>query len=37
MADLGILEDYLSAGFGFDYVDIFVPNGMHVAKIPTPS
>jgi 2-polyprenyl-6-methoxyphenol hydroxylase-like FAD-dependent oxidoreductase len=33
---LGILDDYVSAGFGFDSVEVFVPSGQCVAKIPTP-
>ena len=33
---LGILDDYVAAGFGFDAVEVFLPNGQCVAKIPTP-
>ena len=36
MHALGILRDYLDAGFGFDHVDIFAPNGMHIAAVPSP-
>ena len=36
MDALGLLQDYLSAGFAFDRVDVYLPNGMCVAKIPTP-
>lgn len=36
VAELGILDDYLDAGFGFDHVDVFLPDGRHVAKIPSP-
>lgn len=36
MADLGLLDDYLSAGFGFDTVEVFAPNGHKVARIPSP-
>lgn len=32
---LGILEDYVAAGFGFSAVEVFLPNGQCVAKIPT--
>ena len=32
---LGILDDYVSAGFGFSSVEVFLPNGQCVAKIPT--
>jgi len=31
---LGILEQYLAAGVGFDAVEIFAPNGMKVARVP---
>jgi 2-polyprenyl-6-methoxyphenol hydroxylase-like FAD-dependent oxidoreductase len=31
---LGILEGYLAAGVGFDAVEIFLPNGHKVARIP---
>ncbi|EGF89964.1 FAD binding domain protein [Asticcacaulis biprosthecium C19] len=36
MNELGILDDYIHAGYGFDYVDIFIPSGQQVAHIPTP-
>ena len=36
MHALGILQDYLDAGFGFDQVDIFAPTGMHLASVPSP-
>ncbi|MDB5420227.1 MAG: dependent oxidoreductase, partial [Brevundimonas sp.] len=36
MKDLGILDDYIEAGFGFDHVDVFIPTGQQVAHIPTP-
>lgn len=36
MADLGLLDDYLDAGFGFDTVEVFAPNGHRVARIPSP-
>ena len=36
MNDLGVLEDYLGAGFGFDHVDVYAPGGQHVAKVPSP-
>ena len=36
MKDLGILDDYIGAGFGFDHVDVFIPTGQQVAHIPTP-
>ena len=34
MAELGIVEDYVQAGFGFDWVEIFIPSGVRVAKVP---
>jgi len=36
MAQLGLVDDYIEAGFGFDHVEIFIPTGQSVAKIPTP-
>lgn len=36
MNDLGVLEDYLGAGFGFDHVDVYAPGGQHVAQVPSP-
>lgn len=36
VAALGILEDYLDAGVGFDAVEIYRPDGERVARIPTP-
>jgi 2-polyprenyl-6-methoxyphenol hydroxylase-like FAD-dependent oxidoreductase len=36
MSMLGLLADYLDAGFGFDHVDIFRPDGVHVATVPSP-
>jgi 2-polyprenyl-6-methoxyphenol hydroxylase-like FAD-dependent oxidoreductase len=33
---LGILDDYVTAGFGFDAVEVFLPSGQCVARIPTP-
>lgn len=36
MAALGLIEDYLHAGFGFDHVEIAIPTGQIVARIPTP-
>lgn len=34
MAELGIVEDYVEAGFGFDWVEIYAPGGARVAKVP---
>lgn len=36
MATLGIVDEYLDAGFGFDHVDIFSPEGIHLATVPSP-
>lgn len=36
MSQLGIIDDYLAAGFGFDEVEVFIPSGARVAKIPSP-
>ena len=36
MKELGLIDDYLDAGFGFDQVDIYIPNGAHVASLPMP-
>ncbi|MDF1679057.1 FAD-dependent oxidoreductase [Ponticaulis sp.] len=37
VAELGILDDYISSGYGFDHVKIFAPNGMEVAHVPQPT
>lgn len=36
VAELGIIDDYLAAGFPFNRVDIYLPNGDLAAKIPAP-
>ena len=36
MQQLGILDIYLQAGFGFDQVEVFLPDGTQVATIPSP-
>jgi 2-polyprenyl-6-methoxyphenol hydroxylase-like FAD-dependent oxidoreductase len=33
---LGILDRYIDAGVGFDAVEVFAPNGMKVARVPSP-
>ena len=33
---LGILDDYLDAGFGFDQVEVFIPSGQRVAVLQSP-
>lgn len=37
VAELGIIDDYVSSGYGFDHVKIFAPNGQEVATVPTPT
>jgi 2-polyprenyl-6-methoxyphenol hydroxylase-like FAD-dependent oxidoreductase len=37
MAELGLLDDYLSAGVAFDKVAIHMPDGRKVAEVPMPS
>lgn len=37
VAELGVIDDYVDAGFGFDHVKIFLPNGTEVAHIQTPA
>lgn len=32
---LGILDDYVSAGFGFNHVEVFLPDGRKVATVPS--
>lgn len=36
MHALGILQDYLDAGFGFDHVEIHAPDGRQLARVPSP-
>ena len=36
MDQLGMLDDYLSAAVGFDYVAVHAPDGTLVAKVPSP-
>lgn len=35
MADLGLLEEYLGAAFGFDHVDVYLPDGRRAARVPS--
>ena len=35
MDELGLLEHYLSAAFGFDYVEVYSPDGRRVARVPS--
>src|SRR5687767_5615598 len=36
MSQLGLLDDYLSAAVGFDFVAVHAPDGTMVAKVPSP-
>lgn len=36
MQQLGLLDDYLEAGFGYDGIEVYVPSGERVAEIPSP-
>ncbi|MGI4878801.1 MAG: FAD-dependent oxidoreductase [Janthinobacterium lividum] len=36
MTELGVIDDYLAAGVGFDKVAVHAPNGMLVAQVPSP-
>ena len=36
MADLGLLDEYLDAGVGFDAVEIYLPDGTRAARVPSP-
>lgn len=36
MTELGLIDDYISAGFGYDRVQVYLPTGKCVADIPTP-
>lgn len=36
MAELGLIDEYLAAGVGFDAVEIYTPGGDRVARVPVP-
>ena len=36
VAELGILDDYVNAGFAFDQIEVCAPNGKLLARFPTP-
>lgn len=36
MKHLGLLDAYLDAAYGFDFVEIFTPSGVRVARVPSP-
>lgn len=35
VAQLGVIDDYIEAGFGYDYVEIYRPDGELAAKVPS--
>ena len=36
MDELGLLDDYVAAGRGFDQVEVYIPTGQRVAIVPSP-
>jgi len=36
MDHLGLLDEYVAAGAGFDTVEVFAPDGTKVARVPSP-
>lgn len=36
VAQLGILDDYVQAGFPFERIDVYTPDGTLAAKVPAP-
>ena len=34
--ELGVLDDYVNSGFAFDAVDIYLPDGSHAGRVPSP-
>lgn len=36
MSQLGLIDEYVYSGVGFDAVEIFTPTGVKVARVPTP-
>jgi 2-polyprenyl-6-methoxyphenol hydroxylase-like FAD-dependent oxidoreductase len=36
VAALGIIDDYVEAGFGYDFVEVYKPDGELAARIPSP-
>lgn len=37
MDQLGVLDDFLDAACGFDAIEIYLPSGQKVARVPAPS
>ncbi len=36
VAELGIIDDYLDAGFGYEAVEAYAPDGSLIARVPSP-
>lgn len=36
MSQLGLIDEYVASGVGFDAVEIYAPDGTRVARVPTP-
>jgi len=36
MSELGLIDEYVASGVGFDAVEIYTPTGIKVARVPTP-
>lgn len=36
MAQLGLIDEYVASGVGFDAVEIYTPTGVKVARVPSP-
>ncbi|UZK65083.1 FAD-dependent oxidoreductase [Sphingomonas sp. M1-B02] len=36
MSQLGLIDEYVASGVGFDAVEIYTPTGIKVARVPTP-
>ncbi|OYW83887.1 MAG: 2-polyprenyl-6-methoxyphenol hydroxylase [Sphingobium sp. 32-64-5] len=36
VAELGLLEGYVASGVGFDAVEVFLPDGTRIARVPSP-
>ena len=36
MAELDLLRAYLDVAFGFDHVDVYLPDGRHAVRVPSP-
>lgn len=36
MSQLGLIDEYVASGVGFDAVEVFTPTGIKVARVPSP-